>query len=186
MLVEQMEEGKKQIVVYERPDNTILRMQSNDLLDAFFRYAECIGLNSEDVCFQKALIWRIILRVDMRKDYILCFHKTHINEIKQAALTAYWILKFKPFMFCGSALERFEKYRRINEGFAAFYIISSLNQAAIEKGTTIGELSDRLAKEIMYGLTYWNLSRQSIMLLAETIGDSYFHLEIEHSSSNEK
>ncbi len=177
MLVEQIVDGKKQIV-YQYPDIEILHKQCNDLLRTFFRYAGCHGLNSEDIYIQYALILQTILRVDMRKDYILCFHKTYINEIKQAAFTAYWILKFKPFMVYGTALNCY-KYRRINEGFAAFYIISSLNQVATEKGTTIGDLSNRLAKEIMYGLTYWNLSRQSIVLLAETIGESYFQLELE-------
>lgn len=180
MLVEQMVNGQKQIV-HEYPESAILHEQSNDLLQTFFRYADCHGLKPEDVCVQKKLIWETIMRVDMRRDYMLCFHNTHINEIKQAAFTAYWILKFKPFMYCGSDSKYLDQYQHINEGFAAFYIISSLNQVATEKGTTIGDLSNRLAKEIMYGLTYWNLSRQSIVLLAETIGESYFHLELENS-----
>lgn len=35
----------------------------------------------------------IIVRVDKRKAYYFCFHGMEINECKEVALYAYWILK---------------------------------------------------------------------------------------------
>jgi len=39
----------------------------------------------------------VIVRVDKRKAYYYCFHNMEINECKEAALYAYWILKLRPF-----------------------------------------------------------------------------------------
>jgi len=64
--------------------------------------------------------------VEKREGYFVVFHKgTQINEIKQAALVAYWIIKFKPFMIDSDEPNRMHRYSRINEGFAFFYILSA-------------------------------------------------------------
>lgn len=161
---------------YNTPGMDVLCKESNALLSVFFKYAESEGLSPDEVCFQRAVIPRIILRVDKRKDYFLRYHEnTHINEIKQAALMAYWIIKFKPFMV-NASLERFHKYRRINEGFAAFYILSAFSQCAIETNSLVGEPSPQLVKELMYALTYWDLSKESFILIAETFGEGFLHL----------
>lgn len=36
------------------------------------------------------------------------------------------------------------------------------------------DVSNRLRDEIMYAFTYWDLSKESIILMAETIGESFF------------
>lgn len=162
---------------YDPPDMCILRTESNALLGTFFKYAEDVGLSPDDVCIQRAIIPRIVLRVDKRKDYFLRFHEqTHINEIKQAALTAYWVIKFKPFMVNTANPEKWQKFRRINEGFAAYYMLSAYVQSAIERNSLVGEPSPQLMKELMYALTYWDLSKESIILIAETFGEGFFHL----------
>lgn len=161
---------------YPAPTMDVLCEESNALLKVFFKYAEDEGLSPGEVCIQRAIIPRIILRVDKRKDYFLRYHEnTHINEIKQAALMAYWIIKFKPFMV-NAGLERLHKYRRINEGFAAYYMLSAFVQCAIETNSLISEPSPQLLKELMYALTYWDLSKESIILIAETFGEGFFRL----------
>lgn len=162
---------------YIAPSMDILRVESNALLAVFFKYAEEVGLSPDDICIQRAIIPRILLRVDKRKDYFLRFHEqTHINEIKQAALIAYWVIKFKPFMVNTADLEKSQKFRRINEGFAAYYMLSAYIQGAIESNSLVGEPSPQLLKELMYALTYWDLSKESIILIAETFGEGFFRL----------
>ena len=103
------------------------------------------------------------------------FHEgTKINEIKQAALTAYWILKFKPFMVNSSDPQRNHLYSRINEGFAAFYISSACRSYAKENHYPTRTRSPRLIDELMYALTYWDLSKESVILIAETFGESFY------------
>jgi len=161
---------------YPAPTMDVLFEESNALLEVFFRYAKEKGLSPDEVCIQRAVIPRIILRVDKRKDYFLRYHEdTHINEIKQAALMAYWIIKFKPFMV-NAGIEKLHKYRRINEGFAAYYMLSAFNQCAIETNSQIGNVSPQLEKELMYALTYWDLSKEAFILIAETFAEAFLSL----------
>lgn len=171
------QEEKKQIV-YISPEEKILFKKSNDLIQQFIKYAKEQDLAIDEVCIQRSLLPRIILRVDKREGYFIIFHEqTRINEIKQAALMAYWILKFKPFMINTEDPERSHKYRRINEGFAAFYLLSAFKQYAVSQGYTVKEMSDRLINELMYAFTYWDLSKESSILISETIGEAFFGIQ---------
>lgn len=162
-------------IIYMPPVQSILMQKSNDLVKQFSKYASTIGLSPEEVCIQRAILPRVILRVDKREGYFVVFHKgTQINEIKQAALTAYWILKLKPFMVNSNEPKRAHHFARINEGFAFFYILSACKQCAEREHYTMRDVSTRLRDEIMYAFTYWDLSKESIILMAETIAESFF------------
>lgn len=155
-------------------EKTVLK-ETNKLIKQFEKYAKSQNLSSQEVGIQKALLPYVIVRVDKRKKYFLIFHEgTKINEIKQAALTAYWILKFRPFRFCGNDPVRARDNVRLNEGFALFYILSACMQHAKEKGFEPTEPTGRLIDEIMYGFTYWDLSKEAIILIAETIGEAFY------------
>lgn len=171
------QEEKNQIV-YVSPEEELLLKKSNDLIQQFIKYAKEQDFTIEEICIQRSLLPRIILRVDKREGYFIIFHEqTRINEIKQAALMAYWILKFKPFMINTKDPDRSHKYRRINEGFAAFYLLSAFKQYAVRQGYTVTEMSDRLIGELMYAFTYWDLSKEASILISETIGEAFFGIQ---------
>lgn len=170
-----VEIGKNGEIIYLPPEEEILKDKSNKLLKQFEKYANATGLPIKDVCIQRTLIPRIILRVDKREGYFMVFHEqTRINEIKQAALVAYWILKLKPFMINTDDSDMSYKYCRINEGFAIFYLLSAFTQYAKQQGYDTANLSDRLIEELKYAFTYWDLSKESIILISETIGEAFF------------
>lgn len=172
-------DGHKEIV-YESPHELILERKSNALISQFIKYAKAAKLSPEEICIQRADIPRIVLRVDKREGYFAVFHKRmKINEIKQAALTAYWVLKFKPFMISTEDPKRSHKYARINEGFAVFYILSACKQSAEENGYVTRDFSESLHHELMYAFTYWDLSKESMIMMAETIGESFFGIPAE-------
>ena len=56
----------------------------------------------------------------------------------------------------------------------SFYILSACKQHAEENHYIMRDVSNRLRDEIMYAFTYWDLSKESIILMAETIGESFF------------
>lgn len=162
-------------IAYTPPAEEQIKNKANELISQFSKYADVIGLSSENVCMQRTLLPRIVLRVDKREGYFMVFHKqTRINEIKQAALVAYWILKLKPFMVITSDPEISHKFCQINEGFAAFYLLSTLKQYAIKNGNAVIDISTRLLEETMYAFTYWDLSKESLILIAESIGEAFF------------
>lgn len=165
---------EKDAIVYQSPDEEILIKKSNDLINQFIKYSKEHELSVDEVRIQRSLLPRIILRVDKREGYFMVFHEqTRINEIKQVALMAYWILKFKPFMINTDDLEKMQKYRRINEGFAAFYLLSAFKQFAVKQGYDVTPMSKHLTDELMYAFTYWDLSKEAVILLSETIGEAF-------------
>ena len=171
-------DGDKREIRYISPAEQTLKQKSNKLIDQFGVYAEANDLSPDDVCIQRTLVPRVMLRVDKREGYFMVFHdQTRINEIKQAALTAYWILKLRPFMVKFDDPKLSHKYCRINEGFAAFYLLSAFQQYANRRGKKIQHISSRLINEIRYAFTYWDLSKESIILIAETIGEAFFGVD---------
>lgn len=178
-------ESETKQISYKSPDEQHIKEKCNALVSAFIKYAKVHGLTIKNVYIQRILLPRIVLRVDKRESYFLIYHKqTKINEIKQAALIAYWILKFKPFMVISDDPVIVHKFTRINEGFAAFYLLSSLKQYSIEKGCVATKMSDHLRDELMYAFTYWDLSKEALILIAETIGEAFYGIEAQGMDSN--
>ncbi len=170
---------------YLSPEEEVLKSKSNELIKQFNKYAKAVNLPLENLCIQRLLLPRIILRVDKREGYFIVFHdQTKINEIKQAALIAYWIIKLKPFMVNTTDPQISHQYCRINEGFAAFYLLSAFKQYAIENNNTVINLSERLVAELMYAFTYWDLSKESVILIAETIGEAFFGISAQGVDDN--
>ncbi|MBQ8003523.1 MAG: hypothetical protein IJ299_00285 [Oscillospiraceae bacterium] len=185
MPVVHIKDKDKDEIRYLPPEAEILKKKSNELIKQFCKYAEVHGLSIDNVCIQKGLLPRIILRVDKREGYFMVFHdQTRINEIKQAALVAYWVLKLKPFMVITDDPIMSHKFSRINEGFAAFYLLSAFKQYAKRNGNEVKELSPRLVEELMYAFTYWDLSKESAILIAETIGEAFFGITAQGVEEN--
>ena len=174
---------EKNAVIYTPLDREILFRKTEELLQQFQKYLTAHDLAVSDVCIQRALIPQIISRVDKREGYFSIFHdKTRINELKQSALTAYWILKFRPFMVVKNP-QLAVKHRRINEAFAAFYILGALKQYSAEKGHPMTQLiSKRLRNELLYAFMYWDLSKESVILITETLGETLCGIEGEDSN----
>lgn len=167
-------------IAYQAEKRAVLQSNSNALLKVFFKYAEKHELRAEDICMQRILVPRIISRVEKRESYFLVFHnQMHINEIKQAALTAYWILKLKPFMIQSDDPLLKHKFCRINEGFALFYLCSVFEQCAQINHKRTREFSDKLMDEILYAFTYWDLSKESVILIAEVLAEAFYGIEAE-------
>lgn len=86
----------------------------------------------------------------------------------------YWILKFKPFAVKATDPNSLKKYSRINESFALFYLLSACKQYSVESNHTTAEMSERLCNELLYAFSYWDLSKESLILIAETIAEACF------------
>ena len=127
-------------------------------------------LDISDISCDFRLIGEIIVRVDKRKDYFQIFHDdTDMNEIKQAALIGYWFVKFKPLSIKSNSEVHKSKYSGINEQFAAFIIFSTLCEVAYRSERKGFKITTRYKNRLLYALKYWDLSKESIILVCESI-----------------
>ena len=110
-----------------------------------------------------------IVRVDKRKAYYRYFHGMEINECKEAALYAYWILKLKPFTITDKAYVKNVDACTINESFAIFMIALVLeNTGRIRR--TPSSSKESYKRLLDYSFRFRDFSMDSLVVLVESIG----------------
>ncbi len=153
-------------VMYVSPPDGVLFKEYSILINKFYDYAKANHIDRESIKINDKLLGDILVRVDKRQDYFLIYHDAHINEFKKSALIAYWIIKFHPFFILD---ESGEKSRlNVNEGFAAFLCLGSISEY-YRRNKIEFKLSEEYRDKLMYALKYWDLSKESFMLIVETL-----------------
>jgi hypothetical protein len=109
----------------------------------------------------------IIVRVDKRKAYYHCFHNMDIDECKEVALYAYWILKLRPFTIIDDAYKENYDACNINEAFVIYLIGSILEQTKRIKQTK--KIKDSYTKFLEYSFRFRNFTIDSFIVLIESI-----------------
>jgi hypothetical protein len=109
----------------------------------------------------------IIIRVDKRKAYYQCFHNMEINECKEAALYAYWILKLRPFAITGAQYSKTTDACHINELFVIHFIGLILESTGRIKQTA--GIKDSYSRFLEYSFRFRSFSIDSFLVLIESI-----------------
>ena len=164
---------------YAQPDSDTLYDCVQSLLGTFKMYVgKQDGLTYDDIrCNQPALA-EVFVRVDKRKDYFLIYHdETYMNEIKEAALISYWILKFKPFEVVSPDPFLRQKFSQINEAFSVFIIYSSIKEFTKRVNGAKFKISKEYNEKIMYAFKFWDISKEALMLIAESLCESMYTKE---------
>jgi hypothetical protein len=109
----------------------------------------------------------IIVRVDKRKAYYQCFHNMEINECKEAALYAYWILKLRPFTITDAKYHKMPDACHINELFVIYFIGLFLeNMGRIQQTPNI---KASYSSFLEYSFRFRNFSIDSFLVMIESI-----------------
>jgi hypothetical protein len=109
----------------------------------------------------------IIVRVDKRKAYYHCFHSMEINECKEAALYAYWILKLRPFYITDKRYQNKFDACIINESFAIYLIGLVLECTGRIKKTE--NIKASYCDFLEYSFRFRSFSIDSFVVLIESI-----------------
>lgn len=172
MIVEKKNSSDKTEYTYKPPETDELKKLFDDLMKSFKIYLQSNNLFDEKYEVNIKLINEINIRVDKRKDYYQVFHDKKLSEVRAAALQAYWILKFKPFLLLS---ENGSDYNfNINCGFAVYIMLGSVSEY-IEReydGKKVLKIDDKYLSKIKYAFKYWDLSKESLMFIAETLCSS--------------
>lgn len=159
----------------------LLQKEIDDIVETineFFCVAEYPDDTEFDVSYYS--LAEIIIRIDKRSVYYQYFHNgTHINERKQAALLAYWVLKFRPICLKDVRYKNEEDELKINELFACYIIESILREsdpafdAASHKEVQGKTFFDRL----LYSFRYQCYTIDSLMMVVETMTPQIYSIE---------
>lgn len=170
-IVETTDKSGKKVYKYKQPEWEELYDKLAEFLDSFGLYVDVHrDLKIDDIDVDKPLLAELLVRIDKRKDYFIIFHDdTDMNEIKEAALFAYWLLKFKPFSIKDKNSNLYMKYAQINEAFAVFVLYSTLKEAASRLSNMEFSISKEYNRKIMYAFKFWDVSKEALMLIAESL-----------------
>ena len=165
------QQSGKESYVYRGLSKDELYEQMTKLLDALSIYLDSGNskISLSDIKANAKLLSELMIRVDKRKDYFRIFHSgTEINEQKEAALLAYWIVKFRPFSLKESVEPLLaEEYANINEVFAIFIILSVAKKISMGSNNETFSVSSDFLRRLTYAFKYWDMSKESVMLLVE-------------------
>lgn len=176
MIIETLLENGEKSYKYQAPSKEQKLVYFQNMVTVFGQYAEAASIDMDTIEFDFKLMNEVNIRVDKRKDYYIIFHETRLNEVREAALTAYWILKFKPFLITKDAENQSEL--NINCGFAAYIILSAVREYIYRKyggDKTFSIDDDEYLQRFRYSLKYWDLSKESMMMIAETLCENTVH-----------
>lgn len=178
---EQLSDGSKKYT-YGQPSEDVLYEEAAQITELLKTFVSGISdLSFEDVDYDMVMLTTLLIRIDKRKDYFRIFHDdTKINEIKEAGLMAYWILKFSPIKIKkqeGNLAKEdlYTKYSgKINIGFAIFILYSTLMEETSRVKNMKFSISKDYNERLKYAFKYWDLSKEAIMLIAETLFEGMY------------
>jgi len=135
------------------------------LADLFIIYTKEVGISDHEMRCSRHSLCDIIDRVDKRKVYFRVFYdkiKEGMSERNEAALYCFWTLKLSPF-FDNTCPDS-----EVNINFAAFLLLASVKYGLDKKGIKIN-LPDKYVSDLKYAFRFRDISKESIMALAETM-----------------
>jgi hypothetical protein len=116
------------------------------------------------------LLIDVIVRVDKRKVYYIYYHDMKINECKQVALYAYWLLRFRPFFIYDRRLESNRLGYCINELFAIFLIFAVLRKLYDINNIPFDSTDkNSYCYKLLYNFRFRHISIDEMILLIDSI-----------------
>lgn len=170
MIAEKIGKSGQKIYTYKQLENQEMKKLFNDLIQLLKDFANANSIDFAKINYNYKLVNQINIRVDKRKDYFIIYHdETYINEAREAALLAYWVVKFKPFYIISD--DAIDYNININCAFAAYIIFSAVSEYIDRdsKKTQKLNITEAYRDKFLYALKYWDLSKESLMLIAETL-----------------
>ena len=131
------------------------------------------------------MIYRIVERVDQRRDYYLYFHSSsdhsmYMSQAKEIALFCYWMMKYKPISFEEAYEEAnffSENGYTVNEFYVAFFLfffITGLDE------NNIKYFNETAISTLTYSLTNREISKEALILYVESFLTQ--ELEVENNA----
>jgi hypothetical protein len=118
--------------------------------------------NLNDLLVDQEALYEIITRVEMRRVYFHIYHPIEMGELNEGALICFWILKLMPF-----------KHETIPTGLLnakiAYTLFSNMLIYVAAKTKKKVNVKNELMKNTLYAFRYRDLSKESIMALAESL-----------------
>jgi len=153
---------------YRPPSALATLVAFGEIENLFERFCDKIGKDVSRFFVDREKIYDVLTRVDQRKLHYKMYHDgVIINELKEVATLAYWIVRFKPWVY----LNEEDNYEtsNANELFAMYAIISTINSYRSCQSLPAFMLSSRISNDFLYTLETRLISIDEMVLLVDAL-----------------
>lgn len=150
----------KDFPIFEKLGNDQLTCKVNDLLQPLEFYTPSLGMDWNNIRYNKKQILEIIDLVERRRVYFWIYHQIEMGELNEACLICFWILKFNPFY------DSSNPNKKVNIVFAMALYLRMVCYVA-KKRDRNPNITRHVFKHIQHAFVYRDLSKESLMAIAE-------------------
>ena len=117
---------------------------------------------TDEFYYDDNALFEVLNRVEMRRIYFHVFHNgIEMGELNEGSLLCFWILKLMPFQ------HKTTSTRVLNVKIALCLFCNMLQYVASRQGKVVNKSKD-LWQKLAYAFQYRDLSKEALMMLAET------------------
>jgi len=159
-------------------DFETMKTQMNKFVSYCKKTLTTLGYDLKEIMVSKNNIIELIERVEKRRIYFRVFYNCDMNELNEAALFCFWILKLQPFRY----VDKDDTERNtINMKIALCIFLHIINFYVEEcnkkitkdnkenKKKKIVNITDDIVNNLLYSFRYRDLSKEALMSLALTL-----------------
>ena len=153
--------------VYTPPSNHALEVELQGIRFLFQKFCSAFELDISKFHVDEHKIIEAIIRVDQRKLHYKMYHKgTCINELKEAALLGYWLIRYKPLIYDNVGLFVVGNY---NEIFALYLMFSVIAEYRALNNLSNNKANSYIIKELAYAISHRSVTYDSLQLQVELL-----------------
>ncbi|MCL2155832.1 MAG: hypothetical protein FWH53_09235 [Leptospirales bacterium] len=144
-------------------DDLTMRNMLDKMTKYLYNVCGALKIDHGELEACREIIYEIIERVEKRRVYFHIYYEDCVmGELNEGALICFWILKFHPF--------KYSKFgnNALNAKIALFLFINMLCFYANSKNIKL-KPSGKICEDIYYAFRFRDLSKEAIMLLAESL-----------------
>jgi hypothetical protein len=125
--------------------------------------SDIVKIDHEKIDAAKNIMYEIVERIEKRRVYFHIYHDgCEMGELNEGALMCFWILKLHPFSCNGIS------NNVLNAKVALCLFMNMLHYHTQKKGMKLN-ITGAIVKDIYYGFRFRDLSKEAIMILAESL-----------------
>jgi hypothetical protein len=121
-----------------------------------------LEIDFDNIHYSKARVIDIVDMIERRRVYFHVYHNIDMGELNEACLICFWILKLAPFY------SKTEPNKNVNLVFALALFTRAVTYTA-KKRKVVPNLTERVIKHLAHDFTVRDISKESIMAIAESL-----------------
>lgn len=152
----------KKFPIFGELDSKTMDCKVVDILEPLEYACSKLGLIWHDIGYDKQSLLGIIDLIERRRVYFWVYHEIEMGELSEISLLCFWILKFSPF-------HNIKKPSvNVNLIFTLYLFTNIVTYISSRKGK-VPNVTINVFERIVHAFKYQDLSKESIMVLAESL-----------------